>query len=103
MQEVHVRAVDHGAELRKAVQSRLGRAPVITAPPVLRQLLEVSQRHASAPADIGELLRPPGVGQPALEVVELRLRDIDAEGLHWSPDGPVTAATAMDFLLRFGL
>src|SRR5262245_63896098 len=82
MQEVHVRAVDQSGGLGKAVQSRFGRAPVITDPPVLGQLLEVIQRHASAPADSGQLIWPPGVGQPALEVVELVLRDVNAEGFH---------------------
>ena len=38
-------------------------------------------------ARAGDLVGPPGAGQPVLEVVEVGLRDVDAEGLDGAHDG----------------
>src|SRR6266508_4238658 len=66
VEEVDVHSVDLGDELRVRVQPRLCLAPVVGGAPVLRQLLEVAERDAARPADAGQLIRPPGVRQPAL-------------------------------------
>src|SRR6266498_3445322 len=54
----------------------------VSAAPVIGQFLEVSQRHAPAPADTRQLIGPPGVGEPAVEVVEVGLRNLNTEGIH---------------------
>ena len=55
------------------------RAPVIPGAPALRQALHHGERHAVAGAGPGHLIRPAGRGQPRGEVVEVALRDVDAE------------------------
>jgi hypothetical protein len=79
VQEVDVLAVDGGGELRDLVEPGLVRTPVVAGAPVLGQPLHRAQRHAVAGARPGHLVRPPGGGQALGEVVEVALRDVDAE------------------------
>ena len=85
VQEVHLRAIDVGEELRELVEPRLGGAPVVARAPVLGQFLEIAERHAAAPAGAGHLVGPAGGRQPLVQVIELGLRDVDLEGTHRAP------------------
>ena len=55
-------------------------APVVAGPPVVGELGQVVQRDAAGPADSGQFARPAGVGEPVVQVVEIGLGDLDAEG-----------------------
>src|SRR5215208_6292042 len=81
VQEVDVLPVDGGGELRILVKLRLPLAPVVFLLPVLGQLLEVTQRHAAAPSDAGQLTRPAGVGQALLQILQFSLRNTHLERL----------------------
>jgi hypothetical protein len=82
VQEVHVRTVDLGDELGVTVQPRLCRAPVVGRGPVLGQLLEVADGHAPLPADAGQLVRPPGRRDPAAQIVEIGLWNVNSKWTH---------------------
>ena len=81
VQEVDALAVDLGGELWVGVELRLGGAPVVAGPPVLRQLLQVAHRHAAGPPRAGQLAGPAGTGQPVVQVLDVGLGDLDTEGL----------------------
>ena len=68
--EVDVGSVDLGAEVVPGLQLRLVLPPVVLVPPVLAELLEVSQVGAVVPAGVGDLVRPPGPPEALLQVVE---------------------------------
>ena len=57
------------------------RAPVVPRAPVLGELLEVVQRYAAGPLHAGQLAGPAGVGEPVVQVVEVGLGNLDAEGV----------------------
>src|SRR5262249_13072116 len=82
VQEMHVRAVDLGGELGKPIQLPLGRTPVVGGAPVAGEVFEVAQGYPALPADAGQLGRPAGVVEPAVQVVQGGLRDVDTERLH---------------------
>src|SRR5579859_3941331 len=82
---MHLHAVDLGQEVRELVHPRLGGAPVEAGAPVLGELLDVAQRRAAAPAHAGHLVGPAGGREPLLQVIELRLRDVDLELAHRAP------------------
>ena len=46
---------------------------------MLGQLPDVAERDAVVPADAGQLVGPAGAGQPVVQVVQVGLRDVDAE------------------------
>src|SRR6266851_1592939 len=71
--------VDRGSELSKRVQPLLMSTPVVAGAPVLGQLFHVFQGDAVVPARAGQLVGPAGPGQPGPQVVQIGLRDIDAE------------------------
>ena len=79
MRKVHGGPVDRRGELRPLVQLRLGPAPVVTVPPVVREFLQVRQRNAVGPAHTGQLIRPPGAVQARGQIVEVTLWDIETE------------------------
>jgi hypothetical protein len=79
MQEVHAGTVDGGGELRVLVELGLVLAPVVAVAPVGGELLEVAERHAAAPADVGQLVGPAGTVQPLAQVVQVGLGDVDPE------------------------
>jgi hypothetical protein len=81
MQEVDVLAVDLGGEVREFVELGLVLAPVVGGSPVLGEFLEASQRKAVVPAGVGNLVGPAGASKTIVQVVEVGLRDVDAEGL----------------------
>src|SRR5439155_2693252 len=81
VQEVDALAVDLGGELRVGVELRLGGAPVISSAPVTGELLQVAQRDAALPPRAGQAARPAGTGEPATQMVDVGLGDLDAEGL----------------------
>ena len=80
VEEVDPLTVDLGRELRDLVQRGLRGPPVVAVGPVSGELLEVGDRNPAAPVVHGRSGRPPRRGQPRLEVVHLRLRDLDPEG-----------------------
>ena len=80
VQEVDRLAIDRGGELGEPVQHRLVRPPVVVRAPILGQLLQVSERHAPAPAHAGRSRGPAGTGEPVPQVVDIRLGYLDPEG-----------------------
>src|SRR5215472_5248186 len=72
--------VDLGSELRVGVEVRLGGAPVVTGAPVGGQVLQVAQRYAAFPPGAGQAGRPSCIAEPVLQVVDVGLWDLDAEG-----------------------
>src|SRR5262249_31566726 len=85
---------DHGGELVKPVQPRLMHPPVVLLAPVRRQLPHVLERDAVVPAGAGQLVGPPGPGQPVPQVVQVRLRDVDSERHDLSGHGPILSERA---------
>ena len=85
MEEVHVGAVDLGAELVERVHPRLARAPVVALGPVRDELLQVLALGAVVPARVGDLLREPGAPQPLAQVAEHAVVDVDPERLERQP------------------
>jgi hypothetical protein len=77
--EVHGLPVDLGEVLREGVDPLLHRSPVELALPVLDRLLQVVVRRAVVPVVARCRLGEPGACEALLEVVEVRLRDLDAE------------------------
>jgi hypothetical protein len=78
--EVDLDAVDLGRELRQRVESRLDPSEVVVLRPVPGELLGSSELHALG-AILDELLARPPCGRDApTEVVDLLVRDVDAEG-----------------------
>jgi hypothetical protein len=80
VREVQRLPVDLGEELRQRVEPGLGGTPVEVALPVPREALQVVDRDAAAPALAGDLDAPSGAGEPVAQVVQVGLRDVDAEG-----------------------
>src|SRR6185437_13680728 len=91
---MHSRPVDRGGELVKPVQPRFVRPPVVLVAPVRRQLAHVIQRDAVVPAHPGQLVGPPGPGQPVPQVVQVRLGDVDTERQDLSGHGPILSERA---------
>src|SRR6185312_5258415 len=81
VQEVDPLAVDLGRELRVTIELRLLGAPVVARAPVPGQLLQVAQRYAAGPPNAGQFAGPAGPGQTLVQVIDVSLGDLDAEGL----------------------
>ena len=79
VEEVDVHAIDAGDELRKLVQACLDGAPIVPVHPALGERLHDLQLHAlrGVADDFG--LRPAGLADAAVQVVEVRLRELDRE------------------------
>src|SRR5579863_9910129 len=77
VQEVDVLAVDLGGVLRVGVELDLVRAPVELLAPVGGQRANPLQRDTELPADAGQLVGPADAVQPAVQVVQVGLRDLD--------------------------
>jgi hypothetical protein len=80
VQEVDALAVDLGGELGAGVELCLGGAPVIPRAPVAGELFQVSKRQSAVPPRAGQFAGPAGVGEPVVQVVQVGLGDLDAEG-----------------------
>jgi hypothetical protein len=80
MQEVGVQPGDLGEEVRQGVERCLAPPPVVRGPPVPHEVLHQRQGHALGVVGDGLTLRPPRRRDPAAEVVERLLRNIDVEG-----------------------
>src|SRR5512146_564005 len=78
-------------ELRESIELRFPRAPIIAGAPVVRQLLEILQRHTAAPTHVGQLVRPASARQPLMQIVQVCLRDLNAEGA----DGGVVSSSTL--------
>ncbi len=81
VEEVDVDAVEAGAELGPAVQLRLTAPPVVLAGPVACQFPGVSQGDTLAPVIAGFFIRPPGCAETALQILQIRIGNIDSEWL----------------------
>jgi hypothetical protein len=77
--EVNVDSVDRRDELRQGVQLRFHLAPVVAAPPVLNQLLQLRQLRALRLIADGFLIGPSRSSNAPAEVIERRLRHLDFE------------------------
>ncbi len=80
VQEVHVRAVDLGGELRELVQPGLVRPPVVTVAPVRGQALDDLDGHPVRPGLARGVGGPAGAREALAQVVQVTLGDLDAEG-----------------------
>src|SRR5829696_5256882 len=74
-------SVDRGGELGILVEPGLPGAPVVGALPALGQSLDVLQRNTIGPADLGKLVGPTSTGKPGVQVVQVRLGDLNSEWL----------------------
>src|SRR6202047_851384 len=75
-----VETVDGGLVLAPIVQHRLAAAPVVAVTPVIDQRLDFGERGALGPVVDGLRVRPAGLVDAAVEVLEVRLRDGEGEG-----------------------
>src|SRR6185369_6935753 len=82
VQEMDVLTVDLGGELRVLVERRLLGAPVESRAPVLGKLLEMIHRYAPGPSNTGQLGGPAGLGEPVVQIVQVRLGNRYAERVH---------------------
>jgi hypothetical protein len=82
VQEVDRQIVDGGSKLGKRVQIALAGRPVVVLGPIPAQLLDFRQGNALAPVADGRRLRPSGAPEAALQLGQLRRREIDLETLH---------------------
>ena len=80
VQEVDVEAVDGCLILAPIVQHRLAAAPVVAVTPVIDQRLDLGERGALGPVVDCLRVRPAGLVDAAVEVLEVRLRDGEGEG-----------------------
>ena len=83
--EVDIHPVNRGHELREGVQLRLALAPVILRRPIADEFLEVRQLGALRLIGDRLLVGPPGRREAPAEIDELRLRDLNFEGLDVIP------------------
>jgi hypothetical protein len=77
--EMDVLTVDRRRELRYRVEPGLLRAPVVCGAPVVDEVLEVGDRYATAPTDVGQLGGPARVSEPIAKVVEVAIGHFDAK------------------------
>ena len=82
VQEMDALPVDLGDELGVGVEPRLCGAPVVLRAPVLGKFLQIAKRYAAGPPSARQLAGPAGAGEPVVQVVEVRLADLDAEKLN---------------------
>ncbi len=82
VQEMDALPVDLGDELGVGVEARLGGAPVVLRTPVLGKFLQIAKRYAAGPPSARQLAAPAGAGEPVVQVVDVRLADLDAERLN---------------------
>src|SRR5262245_28405967 len=80
MEKVDVLPVDDGGELVVFVELGLPGTPVVAGAPVLGEPAHLRDRNAVVQACAGELVGPSGTNQPLVQVVQLGLRNLDAEG-----------------------
>jgi hypothetical protein len=78
--EVDVDAVDLGDELRQRVQPRFDAPEGVLVQPVVRERLQRRQLHALRSVGDQLFARPARRGDAPAQVVNLLLRDLDAEG-----------------------
>src|SRR5262249_14638716 len=81
MDEVDRLAVDPGAEVRKLVEPRFLRPPVVLVAPVLHQLSQIVDGNTALPAGPLDLIGEAGLCQPATQVLQDRVVDADLESV----------------------
>src|SRR5262245_8896934 len=72
--------VHHSGELVVFVELGLPGTPVVAGAPVLGEPAHLCERYAVIQACAGELVGPSGTNEPLVQVVQLGLRNLDAEG-----------------------
>src|SRR5512132_1241414 len=77
MDEMDLLTVDLGGELRVLVELRLPRAPFVAATPGAHEPPDPLDTYAVCGAATGDLVGETSPGESALQVVDLRLRDVD--------------------------
>ena len=78
--EVNAEAADGGPELRKAVQCRFGRSPVVALPPIRDELPQVGEVRSIRPARTRDLVGKARARQALAKVEENGVRNGDSEG-----------------------
>ena len=84
VQEMNVEPVDFGGELRKAIEPRLARTPIVLFRPIAADVLDPFQRRALAPVLDQFGFRPARVAQPRFEIVKHVVADRNAIGFDFS-------------------
>ena len=79
MDELNVESIDGRDELGQGVELRFCLAPVVSAPPIGGQRLDLGQLSALRAVCDGLSLRPARLLHPSLEVNEVCLRNADPE------------------------
>jgi hypothetical protein len=82
-----VKSVDLVGELRKTIELCLAMAPVVVFSPIAADLLNPLQRRTLPPVVDQLSLRPTGLLQPGLQVVQHVVPDSDTEWLHGGDHG----------------
>src|SRR5687768_15899514 len=77
--EVDVEPVDRRHEVRQCVEPRLASTPFVVGRPIAGGLLHEVKRHALGVVGDSLSFGPLGGKNAPAEIVELRLRDVDAE------------------------
>ena len=104
MQEVDGLAVDLGGELRVGVEVRFRGAPVVVLVPVIGELLQVGERMPRVQPVPGRSPGQRAVASRSVQVVEVGLGDLDAEGLDVVAHGMRLGAIAERIVPRlFGI
>lgn len=90
MQEVNAETVDIGRELRKAIELRFSRAPVVLLGPVAADVLDPLQGGALAPVVDQLGFRPARSTQPCLQIIDHVVADRNAIGLDFNAHGALS-------------
>src|SRR5690348_12774109 len=80
MNEVDLKPVDLGLELRQRIQPRLARAPIVVFRPIARERLKRGELHTLRPIGDQLLAGPAGGVDAAAKVCERLVREADLEG-----------------------
>src|SRR5690349_21466678 len=82
MQEMDRLPIDLGDELWEGIELGFLRAPIKAAALILRQFLQVTEGHATAPAHIGDFVGPLCLCQPVIEFIKCCLGNMDGKRLN---------------------
>jgi hypothetical protein len=106
--EMDIKAVDFGDEVRHGVKARLDLSPVVVGLPVLEHLLDGLQRDALGEVRDGLLVGQSSLRQAPAQVSEVRVRYVDQErtdgfgslGGHWSSPEDLAGLRGCTFVLE---
>src|ERR671915_115275 len=77
--KVDVLIVNRGSELRELIQLGFVLTPVVAGSPIPNHVLHILEADTIVPANAGQLVGPAGAAQPASQVIQVGLGNVDAE------------------------